>query len=208
MRQSQCLVVAGPSGVGKSTVINAALAQNSRWVFSVSATTRPMRPGEQDGREYYFITQAEFDQRVAQGRFLEYAGVYGKQYGTPLDELERAEKAGKNLMIEVDTVGCLSIRAIRPDIPLVAIVPPDLEELKRRLRDRGTETAGTLAIRFANIVAELQRMRGFDFVVINDQVEQAAKRLLNLMKIVEAGMLRVTETVDRLLIPVGGLHET
>jgi guanylate kinase len=207
MMHSACLVVAGPSGVGKSTLIQAALAQNPRWLFSVSATTREIRPGEQDGREYYFVGQDEFDRRVAAGQFLEYAGVYGKQYGTPLSELERAARSGKNLLIEVDTVGCLSIRAIRPEFPLVAITPPSLMELKRRLRDRGTESEESLAIRFAGIVAELQRMRGFDFLIVNNQVEQAVAQLLSLMSIVEAGMTRVTESIDRLLSEIGGRHE-
>ncbi len=199
MSSVRCLVVAGPSGVGKSTLINAALQQNTRWMFSVSATTRPRREGEVDGREYHFLSQDEFDRRVTAGEFLEYAGVYGKQYGTLKSELDRARSAGKHLLIEVDTVGCLSIRALRPDVPLLALLPPDLVELKRRLRDRGTETAATLALRFSNIVAELQRMRGFDFVIVNDIVEQATGRLLHLMDIVETGMLHVTEGVDRLL---------
>lgn len=199
MSDVRCLVLAGPSGVGKSTLINAALARNPRWMFSVSATTRPRREAEADGREYYFITQDEFDLRVAAGGFLEYAGVYSKQYGTPKSELDRARDAGKHLLIEVDTIGCLSIRALRPDIPLLAVLPPDLIELKRRLRDRGTESEQSLMVRFSNIVAELQRMRGFDFVIVNDTVEQAVERLLGLMEIVEAGMLNVTKSVDRLL---------
>jgi guanylate kinase len=199
MSEVRCLVVAGPSGVGKSTLINAALARNPRWLFSISATTRLRREGEVDGREYYFISQEEFDRRVAAGEFLEYAGVYGKQYGTLKSELDRARAEGKHLLIEVDTLGCLSIRALRPDIPLLALLPPDLAELKRRLRDRGTESEQSLTVRFSNIVAELQRMRGFDFVIVNDSLERATGRLLGLMEIVEAGMLGVTTSVDRLL---------
>jgi guanylate kinase len=199
MSEVRCIAIAGPSGVGKSTLISAALARNPRWMLSISATTRQRREGEVDGREYYFITQEEFDRRVAAGEFFEYAGVYTKQYGTPKSELDRARDAGKHLLIEVDTIGCLSIRALRPDIPLLAILPPGLVELKRRLRDRGTESAQSLAVRFSNIVAELQRMRGFDFVIVNDILEQAVERLLGLMEIAEAGMLSVAKSVDRLL---------
>jgi guanylate kinase len=199
MNTGFALVIAGPSGVGKSTMINAALKQNTRWMFSVSATTRPIREGEVNGREYHFLTQEEFDRRVAAGEFLEYAGVYGKQYGTPRSEFYRARELGKNLLIEVDTVGCLSIRALRPELPLLAVVPPGLPELKRRLRDRGTESEVSLALRFSNIVAELQRMRGFDFVIVNDNVEHAVERLLSIMKVAEAGLMRVTESVDQLL---------
>lgn len=199
MSTVQALVIAGPSGVGKSTLINAALKRNPRWLFSVSATTRAIREGEVDGREYHFLAQAEFDRRVAAGEFLEYAGVYGKQYGTLRSEFDRARSLGKHLVIEVDTIGCLSIRALRPEVPLLAILPPDLVELKRRLRDRGTESEQSLALRFSNIVAELQRMRGFDLVIVNDIVEQAVERLLALMELTEAGVLRVTDSVDRLL---------
>lgn len=201
------LAVAGPSGVGKSTLINAALERNQGWMFSVSATTRPQRAGEVDGREYHFLSQAEFDRRVVAGGFLEYAGVYGRQYGTPLSEFSRAQAAGKRLLIEVDTVGCLSIRALRPEIPLLAIVPPSLDELKRRLRERGTEDEHSLTLRFSNIVAELQRMRAFDFVLVNDDVEQAVLGLLNLMQLIESGMLRAKERVDMLLRPEGGMCE-
>ena len=126
-------------------------------MFSVSATTRPQRAGEVDGREYYFLSQAEFDGRSVSGGFLEYAGVYGKQYGTLRSELARAQDAGRHLLIEVDTVGCLSIRAVRPDIPLLAVLPPSLAELKRRLRERGTESEESLRrCASADIVAELR----------------------------------------------------
>lgn len=201
---SQCLVIAGPSGVGKSTLIQGALKQNESWVFSVSATTRKIREGEQEGREYYYLEREEFTTRASRGDFLEYAEVYGNLYGTPRQELERAQAAGKHLLIEVDTVGCLSIRSLRPDIRIAAIVPPDLEELKRRLRDRGTEDDASLALRFANIYAELQRMRAFDFVITNDEIEPATQRLLDLMRIVEAGTAGATAAVDELLSYHGG----
>jgi len=201
-----CLVIAGPSGVGKTSVIKGALQRRGGWAFSISATTRPKRDSEEDGREYYFLDQAAFERRVLAGEFLEYASVYGNWYGTPTSELERAASEQRNLLIEVDTVGCLSIRALRPEIPLVAILPPDLEELKRRLRDRGTESDESLQRRFANIVAELQRMRGFDYAIINDDLSTAQDQLAEIMSISEHGLGRVKERVDRLLGPAGGLE--
>lgn len=201
-----CLVIAGPSGVGKTSVIAGALALRIGWSFSVSATTRPRREAEVDGREYYFLSEHEFESRVLAGQFLEYAPVYGNWYGTPASELDRAAQQGRNLLIEVDTVGCLSVRALRPDIPLVAILPPDLDELRRRLRDRGTESEESLRRRFANIVAELQRMRSFDYAIINDDLEVAQGQLAEIMSISEHGLGRVRERVDRLLKPAGG-HE-
>jgi len=202
---SACLVVAGPSGVGKSTLINLALAANPRWLFSVSATTRAPRAGEADGREYYFLSAAEFEQRVNSGEFLEYAEVYGNLYGTPRAELERAQQQGRHLLIEVDSVGCLSIHAVRPDIPLLAVLPPSMSALKQRLHARGTESVDSLKRRFAQAVAELSRMRGFDFAIVNDDLLTAQAQLLNLMQILEQGQLRVAENVDRLLSEAGGV---
>ncbi len=202
--RSQCLVIAGPSGVGKSTLIHGALARNTDWVFSVSATTRAMRDGEAEGREYYFLGRDDFIKRTAQGQFLEYAEVYGNLYGTPKAELARAQEAGKHLLIEVDTVGCLSIRSLRPEIRIAAIVPPDITELKRRLRDRGTEDEASLSLRFANIYAELGRMRAFDFLITNDDIEPAVQRLLDLMRVVAAGTAEATPAIDALLNQSGG----
>lgn len=199
-----CLVVAGPSGVGKTTVIDRALERRVDWRFSISATTRSPREGEADGQKYHFVDESEFERRVVAGEFLEYALVYGHWYGTPEGEFDRAVEHGKNLLIEVDTVGGLSIRALRPEIPLVAVLPPSMAELKRRLRDRGTESGASLERRYANIVAELQRMRGFDYAIVNDDLETATDRLLEIMSISEHGLGRVAERVDKLLKPAGG----
>ncbi len=202
----ELLVVAGPSGVGKSTLIQGGLAQNPRWRFSVSATTRPIRPGEQDGREYHFVDLDKFTGMVVAGELLEYAEVYGNLYGTPRQEIARAAEARQHLLIEVDTVGCLSIRALLPTAPLVGVLPPSLSELRRRLADRGTEDASSLQRRFANAVAELQRLRGFNFAIINDDVAQATACLLDVMRIVEAGLCQPARQVDDVMAG-GGTHE-
>ncbi|MBN2080714.1 guanylate kinase [bacterium] len=202
-----CLVIAGPSGVGKTSVIQGVLAQTDNWRFSVSATTRPIREGEEDGREYHFLDRLEFERRILAGEFLEYADVYGNLYGTPAAEFDRAAAAHQHLLIEVDTVGCLSIRALRPEIPMVAILPPSMAALKQRLQDRGTESDDSLRRRLSNVVAEFQRMRGFDYAIINDELAQAQRELHDLMKIVERGLVRVTPLVDDLLLNAGGRHE-
>ncbi|MCH7472397.1 guanylate kinase [bacterium] len=194
-----CLVVAGPSGVGKSTLINAALKENPRWMFSVSATTRPRREGEVDARDYHFLDHAAFAKLINAGGFLEYAEVYGNLYGTPASEIGRAKSLDKHLLIEVDTVGCMGIRSLRPDIPMLAILPPSLEELRSRLRKRGTETEESLHRRFLSIMVELSRMRGFDFAIVNGEAERAVRQLLELMGIIEAGQMSVAELVDGLL---------
>ena len=201
---SRTLVVAGPSGVGKTTLIARVLAANPRWMFSVSATTRQPRRGEVEGQAYYFISREEFLKRASNRGFLEYADVYGELYGTPRSELDRAEKEGRHLLIEIDTVGCLSIRALRPDIPLLAVLPPSLTELKRRLRERGTESEQSLALRYSQIVAELQRMRSFDYAIVNDRLELAEAKLASLMQVIEDGLTAVISQVDLLLSEPGG----
>ncbi|MEZ5337234.1 MAG: guanylate kinase [bacterium] len=202
-----CIVVAGPSGVGKSTLIARALAQLPDWMLSISATTRGMREGEQHGVNYYFFNHGEFEKAIVNGGFLEFAQVYGNYYGTPVVEEQRAAREGRNMVFEVDTVGCLSIRAMRPHWPLVAIVPPELEELRRRLEGRGTESAESLALRLGNSVAELQRMRGFDYVIVNDDLERATAQLVELMSLVGAGLTEVGPTIDSLLGKAGGTKE-
>jgi len=199
-----CLVVAGPSGVGKSTLIKAALAALPQWMLSVSATTRQIREGEVDGMNYHYLSRDQFEQQIVGGGFLEFAQVYGNYYGTPVSEIDRAREAGCHMVFEVDTVGCLSMRALRPHWPLVAIVPPELEVLRQRLEGRGTESAESLALRLSNSVAELQRMRGFDFVIVNDDLERASAQLTELMSLVGAGLTAVSPTVDSLLGKAGG----
>jgi len=141
---SQCLVIAGPSGAGKSTIIRKAMVENPNWIFSISSTTRQIRDGEKHGVDYYFSDREQFQKDISSRMFLEYADVYGNLYGTRKSELDRAADEGKHLLIEVDTVGCLSIRATLPEIPLVAVLPPSIEELATRLKDRDTETEETL----------------------------------------------------------------
>jgi guanylate kinase len=193
------LVVAGPSGVGKSTIINKVLAERPNWTFSISATTRPLRPTEVEGVDYLHISMETFHERIAHHGFLEYAFVFGNYYGTPRSELDRARSEGKHIIIEIDTVGCFSIRAVQPEIPLVAIVPPSLQILEDRLTSRGTDSEASLRERRANVLAELQRMRWFDFVIVNDEIENAVSRMLSIMDITEGGLLDVPGTLDRVL---------
>jgi guanylate kinase len=197
------LVVAGPSGVGKSSLIREALASHPNWTFSVSATTRPQREHEVDGQDYFFLSREEFNRRIVAAEFIEYANVYGNLYGTLKSEFARAHAAGQGLMIEVDSVGCLSIKALLPEIPIVAVVPPRYSVLRERLGGRGTESEGELNVRLANAWVELARMRMFDFVVVNDDLEQASRRFGNLLTLIESGTARVAQTIDAILDSAG-----
>lgn len=195
MSAANCLVVAGPSGVGKSTLIRRVLEARPAWRFSVSATTRPQRDGEQEGVDYHFLSAEEFGRRVAAGAFMEYAEVYGHNYGTLWSELE----GGGFVLIEVDTVGCLTIGAARPDIPRLGILPPSMAELQKRLQSRESESEESLRRRLAGVFLELTRMRSFDFAIVNDDIDRATQQLLDVMRVVEAGLTSATARVDGLL---------
>jgi guanylate kinase len=202
-RTVKAVVVAGPSGVGKSTLIREALKNHPDWTFSISATTRPQRDHEKEGEDYFFLDRSQFIKRIGAGDFIEYAEVYGNLYGTLKSEFKRAADASKGLLIEIDTVGCLSIKALRPDIPIVAIAPPRYSVLRERLSNRGTESDDELELRVNNAWMELARMKLFDYVVVNDNLEKAALEFSNLMTVLEAGAIDVVPTIDSVLETAG-----
>jgi guanylate kinase len=178
-RRGRIIVVAGPSGVGKGSVVRELLARDPEGLaLSVSVTTRPARPGEVDGVDYRFVDAATFDRMVAAGELLEWAEVFGGQrYGTPAEPVRRALAAGRDVILEVDVQGAAQVRERVPDAVLVLLVPPSLEELERRLRGRGTESEGRIAERLRRARSELDEVRRFDHVVVNDDVAAAADRV-------------------------------
>lgn len=180
---NQLSVIAGPTAVGKGTVVSYILEHFSEVALSVSATTRAPRPGEIDGKDYFFITEAEFDRLVAEGQMLEYAVVHGKhKYGTPKQPVLDAMAAGKYVILEIDLQGARQVRASMPDAKLIFIAPPSWDELVRRLHSRGTENEQEQAVRLETARQELASQSEFDFVVINDEVARCAQEVLDLMK--------------------------
>ena len=149
MKKGLLIVISGASGTGKGTVCKELLARARGVAFSVSATSRAPREGEQDGREYYFRTRAEFEAMIAEGAFLEYADVYGNYYGTPLAPIEARRSAGEDILLEIDTQGALNVMERCPDGTFIFLLPPSLEELRRRITGRGTESEESLARRLA-----------------------------------------------------------
>jgi len=176
-------VIAGPTAVGKGTVVRYLLEQNPEILVSVSATTRQPRAGEVHGREYLFVTNEAFDQMVANNELLEYAVVHQlNRYGTPRGPVEQAIKAGKQMILEIDIQGAQQVKESMPEANLIFIAPPDLDELKRRLVGRGTESPEEIAIRLGTAEIEMKAQEWFDHVVINRDVAQCAQEVLDLMK--------------------------
>jgi guanylate kinase len=177
------LVVSGPSGVGKGTVLERLLERHPELSMSVSCTTRAPRPGEQEGRDYHFISPQEFQQQVAQDGFLEYACVHANLwYGTPRKPIEEALQAGHDIALEIDYQGARSVRQLLGGrATLVFIAPPSWEELVRRLRGRSTETEEATVRRMASARMEFRNMGLFEYIVINDRLDDAVDQLESIL---------------------------
>lgn len=181
MKKGLLIVISGASGTGKGTVCKELLARERGVAFSVSATSRAPREGEQDGREYYFRTRAEFEAMIAEGAFLEYADVYGNYYGTPLAPIEARRSAGEDILLEIDTQGALNVMERCPDGTFIFLLPPSLGELRRRITGRGTESEESLARRLAAARDEIRLGRRYRYAVLNDTVEDATARIQTIL---------------------------
>jgi len=171
------IVVTGPSGVGKGTLIAALRARHPEIGLSVSATTRPPRPGEEDGVAYYFLSEAEFERRLALGEFVEHATYAGHRYGTLRAELERRTRGGAPAVLEIELQGARQIRAAMPDAVAVFIAPPSIEALRERLLARGQDHAATVERRLEIARTELGARDEFPVVIVNDGLERATLEL-------------------------------
>jgi guanylate kinase len=176
-RYGKLFVVSAPSGAGKKTVLDRLLAQDPQLTYSVSATTRDPRPGEVDGKEYYFLDRAEFERRVTDGAFVEWAEVHGNLYGTLRSELERLRSSGKDVVLEIDVQGMRNLKRDGLDAATIFIMPPSLAELERRLNKRGTNNLEDIAVRLRNARDEIAARGEYDHVVVNDEVGRAAEEM-------------------------------
>lgn len=166
------LVVSAPSGCGKGTILGEILKDDS-FYYSISATTRAPREGEQDGVNYHFITKEEFKQRIAQGGMLEYAQYCGNYYGTPKKEVEQMRDAGRDVILEIEVEGAMKVRVLCPDAVFLFIAPPSVEELRRRLNKRGTEAAEVIEERVSQAARELSYADRYDYIIVNGELEKA-----------------------------------
>jgi guanylate kinase len=179
---AQVFVITGPSGVGKGTLIRGLLERVPELELSVSATTRPPRPGERDGVDYHYLTPAQFDQRIADRDFVEHATYSGNRYGTLRSELERRLAEGVPIVLEIEVQGARQVREAMPDAVQVFIAPPSLEALRARLVGRGTDSAEQVGERLATAERELAAQSEFGHVVVNDRLEQATDELVGIVR--------------------------
>lgn len=189
-------VVSGPSGAGKSTVIKKALEKVESFTFSVSYTTREKRPGEIEGKDYFFVSEEKFNELKSQGEFLEYAEVHGYYYGTSKFFIKEKLDKGFNIVLDVDVQGSLNIKKEMPhDSVLIFVVPPSYKELQKRLKGRGTENEKDLKKRLEDSKWEIQRMDEFDYLLENKDVSESVNRLIS---IIIAEQLKISRIKDGL----------
>lgn len=176
------IVVSGPSGSGKGTLCAMLRQALPNLAYSISVTTRQPRPGEQNGVDYFFVSDGEFQAMIDQGEFLEWAEVYGHRYGTARSAVERSLQSGRDVLLEIDIQGAQNVRRMFPQALLIFIKPPSLQELGARIAHRGTETEETLRVRMNCVPSELQAAKSYDYVVVNDKPEYALAELLKIIK--------------------------
>ena len=181
MTKGKCFIISGPSGVGKSTVLHALMEKRKNVYFSVSATTRDPRPGEEDGVHYHFLDVDTFRQWIANDEFLEYAEFVGNFYGTPRRLVDEAMERGEDVILDIEVQGAIQVTSKRPDAVRIFIAPPSWAELERRLTDRGTDSPDKIQKRLLRAKVEFQTAHTYDYFVINNTVEEAVEELNAIM---------------------------
>lgn len=201
------IVISGPSGAGKSTFVQRLLERFDDLRFSISATTRPRRGREVDGRDYHFLAEEEFQRRVEAGAFLEHAPVHGARYGTLRSEVDAALAAGRCPLLDVDVQGGLDVKRQIPDAVLVFLLPPSMHELERRLRERKTETEEKIQKRLQRAPDEIRCMMQYDYVVVNASIDKTQADLEAIVKAERLRRARLTDDAGGPDVPAEYLRE-
>jgi guanylate kinase len=192
-------IITSPSGGGKGTLIREVLRRTANVGYSVSFTTRRERVGEEHGRDYFFVSHAEFEKLIAEDAFLEYAVVHGNYYGTSRAQVESETNLGRDIILEIDVQGAETVKRLMPEAIGIFILPPSFEVLKQRLTSRQTETEDDLRLRLENSKREVERYAEFDFVVINDEVIKASQNLQAIFLAERQRRARQTENIETII---------
>jgi guanylate kinase len=198
-RFSNLIVVSGPSGAGKTTVLNRVMVELEDIRFSVSHTTRVPRPGEKDGVEYYFVSRREFERLISEGSFLEWAEVHGELYGTSRDEYDRAVRAGVDLLLDIDVKGADQVCQKFDDAVTVFVIPPSYRDLERRLRGRGPDDEASFQRRLAVAGEEMAHFRKYQYALVNVDLEASVEALKTVVRAARLRTSRVAETAEKIL---------
>lgn len=192
-------VLSGPSGAGKGTVCSAFMAKHPEVYLSVSATTRAPRPGEEEGKSYFFISSEEFVSKIGKGEFLEHAVYCGNYYGTPKDKVLERLESGTDVILEIESNGAMQVRSHYPEGIFIFVCPPSMEILRQRLKGRGTETDEVIKARLDEAKSEFQRAEKYNYLLINDEVDKAVERLEAIMAAERSYMPRNIEFVKEFI---------
>ena len=199
MNEGLLVVISAPSGGGKGTILKELFAKDDNLVLSVSATTRSPRPGEEHGKQYYFLQKEEFEELISQGKMLEYAQYVGNYYGTPREPVEQWMAQGKDVVLEIEVQGGAQIKKLMPGCVSIFILPPSMEVLEKRLRDRGTEEDATVRKRLEKAREEIPHAKDYDYVVFNDRLEDAVEDLRGILRAEKRKYHRNETAVERVL---------
>ena len=182
-KRGMLIVLSGPSGVGKGTVRKALFSQpGNDFQYSVSMTTRQPRPGEVNGKDYFFVSKEEFEKHIREGQMLEYAKYVDNYYGTPLKYINDTLDEGKDVFLEIEVNGAMQVRSKCPDGVFIFLTPPDLMELRQRLIHRGTDSMEVINKRIHKAFGEIQMMQNYDYAVVNDQVDNAVTKIKDIIR--------------------------
>lgn len=199
MEEGLLVVVSGPSGCGKGTICKELLRRNKDIVISISATTRKPRNGEVEGVNYFFIDKEQFDAMVQNDEFIEYANVHGNFYGTPKKFVLDKLKNGESILFEIDVQGAIQIKKMYPKAVLIFIAPPSMEELKNRIVGRGTESKSDIEKRYENAFKELEYIKEYEYMVINDEVMNAVEKIESIIMAEKCKTIRQKELIKKIL---------